>query len=332
MIKPLQLGSKIFANNIIQGPLAGVSCAPFRRLTWRYSQPAFSCTEMISCKTIIHEPQLSQQRFVAKDPAEGPVCFQLSANNPQDLSEAVKRVTDYGADLIDLNCGCPVPKIRKKGAGSSLLMDPSKLFQMITAMKQNTQVPVSVKIRVQGDSPDKFNAEVAKVITEAGADFVVVHGRHWTEHYETPCRHEDIQFFVEALKIPVIGNGDIACLASLNTMLATGCAGVMIGRAGVGQPWLIKKLITEFNQEHFILPTPPEIAAIFIEHVEGLIELMQSEKFAIIQARKFAKYYARGLEQRHEFCELAHQCENLEGLKHLCQQYFVCVIPAFRAT
>jgi len=322
MIKSLTLGNKIFPVNLIQGPLAGVSCAPFRRLTWQYSQPAFSCTEMISCKTLIHQPALAQQRFIKKDPHEGPVCFQLSSNNPLELGEAVKRVTDYGADLIDLNCGCPVKKIRSKGAGSSLLTNPSKLFQLISALKKNTHLPVSIKIRVEGMSDEKFNSEVAQIVADAGADFLIVHGRHWTEHYETPCRHEEIQFFVEQLKIPVIGNGDVACVASLKTMFATGCAGVMIGRSGVGQPWLIGKLIAEMQQQPFHIPTSSEIGKIFLEHVQDLEQLLESERFAILQARKFAKYYARNLPDKLEFCAAVNQCETLLNLQKISSQYF----------
>jgi tRNA-dihydrouridine synthase B len=318
----LILKDKTFENNIIQGPLAGVSCAPFRALIWRYSQPAFSCTEMISCKSLLHQSPEALQRFVQKDPQEGPVCFQLSANDPMELAEAVKRVTDYGADLIDLNCGCPVKKIRGKGAGSFLLMDASKLYRLITAMKQNTHVPVSVKIRVDGDSNEKCNADIAQAVSDAGADFLVVHGRHWSENYETPCRHDQIQFFVETVKIPVIGNGDIANLASLQKMFATGCAGVMISRAGVGQPWLIRKLITEMQGEKFIAPQLTEIAAIFVEHVERLGKLLRSEKFAILQARKFAKYYARGLVEKAAFCEAINHCDTLNDLQKICMQYF----------
>lgn len=322
MIKPLSLGNKSFPVNIIQGPLAGVSCAPFRLLTWRYSKPAFSCTEMISCKTLLHQPKLAHQRYIEKDPEEGPVCFQLSGNDPAALAEAVKKVTDYGADLIDLNCGCPVKKVRSKGAGSSLLTNASKLYELITALKQNTHVPVSIKIRVEGGSNDKFNAEIAKVVSEAGADFLVVHGRHWTEHYETPCNHDQIQFFVEQLKIPVIGNGDIACVDSLKKMLATGCAGVMIGRAGVGQPWLIAKLIAEMKQEEFMMPSPQEIGAVFLEHVERLVALLRNERFAIHQARKVAKYYARGFSARTEFCVAMNNCDNFQDLRKICLIYF----------
>jgi tRNA-dihydrouridine synthase B len=322
LIKPLHLNKTTFPVNIIQGPLAGVSCAPFRSLSWKYSQLAFSCTEMISCKTLLHQPKFVQ-RFIEKDSNEGPVCYQLSSNDPIELAEAVKKVTDCGADVIDLNCGCPVKKIRRKGAGSSLLMDPQLLYQLITAMKQNTHLPVSIKIRVKGGSNEKFQEEIANVVREAGADFLVVHGRHWTEHYETRCHYEDIKFFVEALSIPVIGNGDISCIDSLKKMFATGCAGVMISRAGVGQPWLAAKLIAEMGQEKFICPSVKERGAIFIEHITGLSILLKSEKFAILQARTLVKYYARDLPYRYELCQAVNTCHNLDALKALSSRYFL---------
>jgi tRNA-dihydrouridine synthase B len=323
VLQALTVGNKQFATNIIQGPLAGISCAPFRLLTWQYGKPAFSCTEMISCKTLIHQSSAAQQRFIQKDPAEGPVCFQLSGTDPEELAEAVKIATDCGADLIDLNCGCPVKKIRSRGAGSKLLTNTAKLYHLIQAMKNNTHVPISIKIRVEGNSDDKFNHEIATVVTEAGTDFLIVHGRHWTEHYETPCHHAQIQFFVEHLKIPVIGNGDIACLASLQTMFATGCAGVMIGRAGVGQPWLIQKLTAELQGETFNIPPSLEVGRIFIAHIAALVMLLGKEKFAILQARKLAKYYARALHNRNEFCLHLNNCENFQDFKTVCLQYFI---------
>lgn len=316
------LGNRQFPINIIQGPLAGVSAPPFRSLTWRYGKPAFSCTEMISCKTLMHKSMELQRRYVEKDAAEGPVCFQLSGNNVHDIAEAVKRVTDLGADLIDLNCGCPVKKIRSKGAGSSLLLDTPRLYQLIRAMKENTTVPVSIKIRVEGGSGDRFNQEVADVVRDGGADFLVVHGRHWTEHYETPCHHDDIQFFVEQLKIPVIGNGDVRCVESLKKMLATGCSGVMIGRAGVGQPWLIQQLVADYQGVPFTLPALSEIGLMFVEHVERLAELLGSARFAMLQARKFAKYYGRQLDEKTAFCIEVNGCEDIPKFRAICEQYF----------
>lgn len=321
-LKSLHLGNKEFPVNLIQGPLAGFSCAPFRELTWRYSKPAFSCTEMISCKTLLHQPIFTQQRFIKKDPHEGPVCFQIAGSESQEVAAAAKIVTDYGADLIDLNCGCPVKKIRSKGAGSSLLTNPTRLFQLISALKQNTHVPVSIKVRVEKLGHEKFNQELVKVVSDAGADFIIVHGRHWTEHYETPCRYEAIQYFVENLKIPVIGNGDIADIDTLKSMFATGCAGVMISRAGMGQPWLIGKLMAELNQENFVVPSLPEIGKILIEHVEQLSLLLNSEKFAILQARKFAKYYARSMENKLEFFLLLNKCSALEEFSKIVTHYF----------
>ncbi|MES2219206.1 MAG: tRNA-dihydrouridine synthase [Pseudomonadota bacterium] len=322
MIRPLTLGNTSFPVNIIQGPLAGVSCAPFRRLVWQYGKPAFSCTEMLSCKTLIHQSGFSQRRFVAIDPAEGPVCFQLSGTDPKELAEATKIVTANGANLIDLNCGCPVKKIRSRGAGSSLLTNASQLYQLITAMKQNTHLPVSIKIRVDANSGDKFNQEIARVVSEAGADFLVVHGRHWTQHYETACQYDEIKFFVEELTIPVIGNGDIACVASLQKMFATQCAGVMLGRAGVGQPWLIQELIAGMRQEAFKAPAMTEVGNMFIGHVVDLARLLENEKFAILQARKFAKYYARRLNTASEFCDAVNQCESLQALSQAVENHF----------
>lgn len=320
MIKPLSLGNKTFPTNIIQGPLAGISCAPFRLLSWRHSQPAFNCTEMISCKTILHQAPHAKRRYLHKDANEGPVCFQLSGNNPQELGEAVKQVTDVGADLIDLNCGCPVKKIRSRGAGSSLLTNPQTLYSLITAMKSNTHLPVSVKIRVEGGG-ETFNQEVAQAVSDAGADFLIVHGRHWTQHYETPCRHDAIAYFVENMKIPVIGNGDIACVESLRAMLATGCAGVMIGRAGVGQPWLIQQLTQALQGKIWQPPSIDNMRNALLEHIDGLVALLESEKFAVLQARQFIKYYARQLPQRGALQAAANNCYNLADLKQAIHNF-----------
>jgi tRNA-dihydrouridine synthase B len=322
LVSSLTIGNLQFSNNLIQGPLAGISCAPFRRLASMYGKPAFTYTEMISCETLIHDTK-NNHRFVAISPDEGPVCFQLSSKNPQRLGEAVKLVTDLGADLIDLNCGCPVNKIRTRGAGSKHLTNPSHLHDMITAMKSNTHVPVSIKIRVDGNSHDQYNQEVAQVVRDAGADFLTVHGRHWTDTYDVPCHYEQIQFFVDALNIPVIGNGDVACIESLKKMLSTGCAGAMIARAGVGQPWLFAKLLAELNEQPFELPPHSQIGELFLEHVSELIELMATEKFAVIQARKFAKYYARHSPNRAEFTNEVNQCEQFSLLQDIVSRYFM---------
>jgi tRNA-dihydrouridine synthase B len=188
-------------------------------------------------------------------------------------------------------------------------------------MKQSTHLPVSIKIRVAGNSTENFNQEIATVVADSGADFLIVHGRHWTEHYETACRYDDIQFFVEQMKIPVIGNGDIGCIASLKKMFNTGCKGVMIARAGVGQPWLIRKLIAEMQDSSFVKPTGVEIGEIFLEHIIKLSALLQNERLAIYQARQFAKYYARDLSNKMLFCHAINQCEDLHALTFVTRQF-----------
>lgn len=320
MINPLKLGNKTFPNNLIQGPLAGVSAAPFRLLTSRYSKPAFTCTEMISVKTLLHKSHIAQKRYLIKDPDEGPLCFQLAGNNPKELAEAVKIVTDYGADLIDLNCGCPVKKMRKKGVGSALLHQSTKLYQLIKSMKDNTHIPVSIKIRIDGNSSDKNNDEIIKVVNDAGIDFLIVHGRHWTESYDVTCHYQEIKSFVDQVKIPVIGNGDIKCMNSLNNMLSTGCAGAMISRAGVGQPWLIRQLIQESQNIVFQKPSHSEIGLLFIEHVTKLSFLSST---AIFESRKFAKYYARDLANKNDFYNEINTCNTLPELIAITKKYFL---------
>jgi tRNA-dihydrouridine synthase B len=320
--KSLTIGNKTFPINFIQGPLAGVSCAPFRRLIWQHSQPVFCCTEMISAKTLLQPLRAANRRYVVKAADEGDVCFQLSANDPIELAEATKRATEYGADIIDLNCGCPVKKIRSKGAGSSLLSDARRLYKMIRAMKDNTHVPVSIKIRVAAGK-DNFNADVANAVNDGGADCLIVHGRHWTEDYDVSCRYDEIQFFVERMSMPVIGNGDIGCVDSLKKMLATGCAGVMISRAGVGQPWLIAKLSAELANVPFSPPSTAEISAIFLEHAQTLAQLLQHEKQALMQIRSMAKYYGRQIEFRDKFCKDVNASESLDELAQVCKRYFV---------
>ena len=277
---------------------------------------------MISCETLINGVK-NNHRFIAKYDDEGPVCYQLSGKEPHKIAEAVKIVTDQGADLIDINCGCPVKKIRTRGTGSKLLSNPKQLYHLMNALKSSTDIPVGIKIRVDGNSSDTNNAGIIDAIKDAGIDFLVVHGRHWTDTYDIPCHYDQIQFFVENLAIPVIGNGDISCSKTLNQMFETGCDGAMIARAGVGQPWLIGELIAHAQQSEYNRPSQTDIAAIFLEHITELSKLLNSEKFAVIQARKFAKYYGRTLKERSSFTSEVNHCETLNGLESICQQYFV---------
>lgn len=186
----------------------------------------------------------------------------------------------------------PVTKIRRKGAGSKLLSESEKLYDIIKAIKSEVDVPLSLKIRVDGVSGDTFNKEVVQIINDAGADFMIVHGRHWTERYDVPVRLDEIASIKAASKIPVIGNGDVRDNESLKQMLATGVDGVMIGRASVGRPWIFQELLAAMRGEAYAIPSKAEIGALFLKHIKGLREL-ENEKLAVLQARSLSKYYLR---------------------------------------
>lgn len=310
---------------LIQGPLAGVSCAPFRVLAEAWGQPAFCVTEMLSAHHLVHASKVAR-RFSFKDPREGEVCFQLSGTDPNDLARAIEQVIEWGANSIDLNCGCPVAKIRKKGAGSKLLEDPHRLAILVKAMKAVSRVPISIKIRVD-DEMARYSVEAARVAQEAGADRITVHGRHWADSYDTPCRQDQIAEIVAALTIPVIANGDAKDAESVKRLFEhTGCAGVMISRAGVGQPWIFAKIRAELAGEIYVPPSLATISDLFLQHVRGLIDL-EGEPIAVLQSRKLIKYYARTLANRSVLLEQVNRVKDYARLESLTHEYFNARMP-----
>jgi tRNA-dihydrouridine synthase B len=310
-----------FTKKLIQAPLAGFSCAPFRKLAHQWGQPDFCCSEMLSAKHIA-SGSIQRKRYYYKDPAEGPLCIQLAANDPNDLAIALDAVLQWGPDMIDLNCGCPQPKIRKKRYGSQLLADSAKLGQLIKTMKSLTPIPVLVKIRVDNRSGDDYNQSVAAAVQEAGADAITVHGRHWTEDYDVPVSYRDIAAIKQAVSLPVIGNGDVFDTASARRMFEeTGCDALMIGRASVGQPWIFDQIACELENKSYATPDLDEIGRIFLAHVQGLMGL-EGEKIALLQSRKLLKYYTRDLVDIHSINH-AESFGSFSMLERLVSQFFV---------
>jgi tRNA-dihydrouridine synthase B len=236
---PFTMGSFQLPNRLIQGPLAGFSCSPFRELFHHFQAPAYTVTEMISSSDILYKhPENS--RYLHRGIIEKILAYQISGNDPQVMAKAAKKLDALGADIIDINCGCPKLKIRKKRAGSALLEEPDHIVKIITSVRSATNRPITVKIRLinQGFVP------LAQKIEKAGADAIIVHGRTWLEDYDKPNDLEKIRQIKQAVTIPVIANGDICDSFSLEkTINTTGCDAYMISRAGNGKPWLYKNLI-----------------------------------------------------------------------------------------
>lgn len=294
------MGIKFINTSIIQGPLAGYSSAPFRRLIWEHSSPLFCTTEMISAKDLRHRRQ-NPKRFLHRDEIEKKLCYQLSGNEPDDLAYATSMVSKLGADIIDLNCGCPKPKIRKKNCGSQLLARPELLFQLVSAIKNNTDATVSIKIRVASPIYDHEDKAVIEAAESAGVDFITVHGRHWTEAYDVGCQLEAIQKIKRLARVPIVANGDIDNVDSLkNTLNISGCDALMVSRATLGRPWLVEKINAHLAGRTFTDPSSEAIGEMFKQHLMGLSEL-DGEHLAVLQSRKLAKYYARNCEDSGAF-------------------------------
>ena len=279
---PFQIGTLSFANRLIQGPLAGYTCAPYRATFAQFAQPAYCVSEMISAHDLLHR---QPPRFLARDPKEKCVAYQLSGYHPDIMAKAAVIAQDAGADLIDINCGCPKTKIRKKGAGSALLAFPERIADIIAAIKGKISVPLTVKIRIQNTEEDLC---LANMIEQAGADALIVHGRRWQDTYAQPCDQQEIAAIKRAVSLPVIANGDIADSVSLqNIMQTTGCDAYMISRAGTGKPWLYQSLL---NPNMPLSWTFEQAFAMFMTHIQGIAGL-QNEYRAVLQSKTLVRYY-----------------------------------------
>ncbi len=280
---PLQIGSLSIPHRLIQGPLAGYSCAPFRTLFQLFKSPAYCVSEMSSAQNILYRDK-ENSRYLYRAPEEHLLAYQLSGTNPEILKQAALKLEAQGADLIDINCGCPKTKIRKKGAGSALLETPDVLVQLVTAIKTELSIPLTVKIRIQGNAQDLI---LAKRLEQAGADALIIHGRTWREDYNIPCNYTQMARIKRELQIPVIANGDIRDSASLyRAIVESECDAFMIGRAGTGRPWLYQELLESTS----VNVSLEERIRLFLLHLEGLA-VLESEYKAVLQGKSLVRYY-----------------------------------------
>ena len=280
----LTIGNVTLENNVFLAPMAGVTDLPFRLL----------CTEMVSAKAILYNNK-NTDKLLEVDPRERPVAVQLFGSDPEILSRMAARIEDGPYDFIDINMGCPVPKVVNNGEGSALMRNPKQVEAILTAMVKALKKPVTVKFR-KGFNDREVNAvEIAKIAESCGVAAVAVHGRTREQYYSGTADWDIIRQVKEAVSIPVIGNGDIFTPEDGKRMLAeTGCDGLMVARGAKGNPWIFKRL-THYLDTGELLPPPTkeEKKEMILRHARMQVEL-KGEYQGIREMRKHVAWYTAG--------------------------------------
>lgn len=298
-------------------PMAGVADRAFRRVCVEYGA-AYVVGEMVSCKGLCFQDMKSEELLVI-DEEERPAAVQLFGDDPDLMARAAVSAMRYRPDVIDINMGCPAPKIAGNHCGSALMRDPELCRKIVTAVSAAVDVPVTAKIR-KGYSKDAVNAvEVALACEAGGASAVTVHGRTREQMYAPPVDWNIIRDVKQALHIPVIGNGDVVTAQDAAKLYEhTGCDLVMVGRGALGAPWVFSQ-IEAYLKHGTLLPDPPiaKRMAVLLRQVKLAVRL-KGERTALLQARKHAAWYMRGLRGAAGFRSQAGQITTVEELEKLC--------------
>ena len=280
---------------VIIAPLAGYTNLAYRSIMKDFGA-SLVYTEMVSCKGLIFDNKQTFDYIITND-HEKPVAIQLFGGEIDDLVKATKIVCEKSTpSIIDINMGCPIKKVLKQDAGSALLSDVDKIYNMVKAVVEVSTVPVSVKIRAGIDHNNINCVEVAKAIEKAGASLITIHGRTKSDLYHGFVNLDYIKMVKEAVKIPVIGNGDIKSIEDAVEMLTyTGCDYIMVGRAAVGNPWLIRNLVNYFDEsDDRVYPCAKERLDMIRYHYYELRKI-KCEKIAILEMRSMASWYMKSI-------------------------------------
>ncbi len=309
---------KIKINGIASlAPMAGITDRSFREICADFGASLFT-SEMVSVKGLIYE---SKKTFSLIDHSikDRPFALQLFGNNPKDFYEAVKLISDFLPDIIDINMGCPATKIVKEKSGSALMKTPEICGEIVYAVKQACNLPVTVKIRSGWDSKSINASEVAKICEQAGCDAITVHGRTKEQGYSGICNLEVIKSVKDSVKIPVIGNGDIVSVESAENMIsATNCDMIAIGRAAMGNPWIFSQINSWYKNEKWNTKISfKEKSRVMRLHINKICEY-KGEKVGIKEARKHMAAYLKGFPDAAELRKQAFTTTNKNQLLEIC--------------
>lgn len=309
----LTIGNVALDNNVILAPMAGVTDLPFRLLC-REQGAGLVCMEMVSAKAIFYNNRNTEE-LLQIHPDEHPASLQLFGSDPRIVADMAKRIEERPFSILDFNMGCPVPKVVNNGEGSALMKNPKLAEQLLSELVRAVKKPVTVKIRKGFDEENCNAVEIAKIAESCGVAAVAVHGRTRAQYYSGKADWDCIRQVKEAVKIPVIGNGDVDSPQAAKAMLEqTGCDGVMIGRAAQGNPWIFRE-VTAFLENGAIIARPDSVEKreTILRHAKLQMET-KGEYTAVREMRKHLAWYTAGLPHSARFRQTINTMETIEEL------------------
>ncbi len=319
----MQIGNIKLEAPLVLAPMAGITDLPFRLICRRLGC-AMTVSEMVSAKGLLYK-NVKTTEMLRIDNGERPTAIQLFGSVPQELAQAAKMVEASGADMIDLNMGCPVAKIVNNGEGSALMKTPQLAYEILAAMVDAVQIPVTVKFRAGWDDEHRNAVEIALAAEKAGVSSIAVHGRTRQQFYEGKADWNIIRQVKDAVNIPVFGNGDIFTVEDgLRMLKETGCDGLMIGRGADGNPWLFNRLKAVMSGQED--PGAPELdvrLAQAAEHLQMLIDY-KGEYVSVKEMRRHISAYLKGLPHAAEFRGRFHKVDTQEQFMALLGEYADC--------